>query len=69
MDLFLPADFHAVHSTHAAARDHLDSWLGADAHVHLDRSAFVTGLRDWRSTPDTSPRHPAHAVDSEWHPL
>lgn len=69
MDVFLPADFHSVHAAHRMAREDLDPDLGADAHVHLDRSAFVTGLRDWRSKPDTSARHAAHGADSEWQPL
>lgn len=69
MDVFLPADFHSIRPTHRTARDDLNPGLGADAYVHLDRSAFVTGLRDWRSTPDTSARHPAPAAESERQPL
>lgn len=69
MEPCLPADFYAVHAARRAAQDALDPSLGADAHVHLDHSAFVTGLRDWRSTPDTSARHPAPAADREWQSL
>jgi hypothetical protein len=69
MDLCLPADFFHATDGHRAYRDDLDPTLGADAHVHLDASAFVTGLRDWRRTPATSLAQAVHIVDSEWSPL
>lgn len=46
-----------------------DALLGADAYVTLEAAAFVTGLRDWRSRPETNARDAAHAVDREWQPL
>ena len=51
------------------SRVEADVPLGADAYVAIDRSAFVTGLRDWRRIAETSARHPAHAADGEWTPL
>ena len=69
MDLCVPADFFRPASGRGPFRDDLDPMLGADAHVHLESSAFVTGLRDWRRTPATSLAQAAHIVDSEWSPL
>lgn len=62
MDLCLPADFFRPANGRSTLRDDLDPSLRADAHVHLD-SAFVTGLRDWRS-----PR-PIELRDREWQPI
>lgn len=82
MDCYLPADFFLADDAQRATRG--DYELGADAHVHLDAPAFVTGLRDWAKPRGEYPRrrpsrgvrqaHPervrsSESIDSEWRPL
>lgn len=74
MDCCLPADFFLVDDVRR--RDDDDLVLGADAHVHLETSAFVSGLRDWRDAakprgpyPRRKPRRPRVACDGDWAPL
>jgi hypothetical protein len=66
MDLRIATDVFRRRDTRRVRIDH--DLLGADAHVTLE-PAFVTGLRDWRSTPAISLRQSAHVADGDWHPL
>jgi hypothetical protein len=54
MDCYLPADFFLADDARRVTRG--DYELGADAHVHLDAPAFVTGLRDWAQGEPVRPR-------------
>lgn len=56
MDCYLPADFFLLDDARRATPG--DEVLGADAHVHIDASAFVTGLRDWSRPEPSRPRGP-----------
>ena len=75
MDCYLPADFFLADD--ARRLTHGDYELGADAHVHIESPAFVTGLRDWKHEAPSKPRgpyprrRPVRLTDSEpeWHPL
>ncbi|MCI1729719.1 MAG: hypothetical protein LKM32_10185 [Chiayiivirga sp.] len=67
MNLTLATDVFRRRGT-ARPRIEREFVLGADAYV-VPEPAFVTGLRDWRRTPATSPRQSAHAADGDWHPL
>jgi hypothetical protein len=81
MDLRLSSDVFRRRDTRRIRVDR--DLLGAEAHVALD-PAFVTGLRDWRRTPDMTARQAvavsdlraiqasrpaADAADGEWQPL
>ena len=83
MDCYLPADFFLVDDLRR--RDDIDPTLGADAHVHFESPAFVTGLRDWHqprhsrgsgnpATSTSTSRKPTSLgprgdEDAEWRPL
>ena len=75
MDCYLPADFFLVDDARRVSE--FDDTLGADAHVHFDPPAFVTGLRDWNHGDAPRPRGPyprhrprrASDDETEWHPL
>lgn len=56
MDCYLPADFFLADDARRVT--HGDYELGADAHVHIEASAFVTGLRDWTHVEPSRPRGP-----------
>jgi hypothetical protein len=56
MDCCLPADFFLADDARRVT--HGDYELGADAHVHIDSPAFVTGLRDWKHDEVSRPRGP-----------
>ena len=74
MDCYLPADFFLVDD--ARRTDEGDVVLGADAHVHFEAPAFVSGLRDLREPakprgpyPQRKPRRPRVVSDGEWVPV
>ena len=69
MDLRIAKDVFFRRRGLRRARIEPEFLLGADAYVTLEPAAFVTGLRDWRRRPDTSPRHDEDAADGEWQPL
>ena len=56
MDCYLPADFFLADDARRVT--HGEYELGADAHVHIESSAFVTGLRDWKREEPSRPRGP-----------
>lgn len=68
MDLRIATDVFRRRGLRRARLDP-DLVLGADAHVALEPTAFVTGLRDWRRRIETSACQPVDAVDGEWQPL